>query len=169
MGNCVGGSRILYTDKEDEVLIRVVTPDGGVMELHPPITAESITNEFSGHAVYLRRSSPPLHHHEELLPGNNYSLLPLSSADRPPAIQTTPYRMSNAGKTPAATAWKVRLVISPEQLAEILEHDAKTEALIESVRTVAKCAGGYGGAYSASVADSDQWSVTSNNRKRPSR
>ncbi|PON75511.1 UvrABC system protein C [Parasponia andersonii] len=54
--------------------------------------------------------------------------------------------------------WKVKLVISPEQLSEILSQEARTEALIESVRTVAKCGNG-GGA--SSVASSDQWSVSS--------
>ncbi|XP_030487934.2 uncharacterized protein LOC115704865 [Cannabis sativa] len=54
--------------------------------------------------------------------------------------------------------WKVKLVISPEQLSEILSQEARTEALIESVRTVAKCGNG-GGA--SSVANSDQCSVSS--------
>ncbi|KAF2324945.1 hypothetical protein GH714_021787 [Hevea brasiliensis] len=53
--------------------------------------------------------------------------------------------------------WKVKLVICPEQLAEILAQEARTEELIESVRTVAKCGNGV----SSSVASSDQWSVSS--------
>ncbi|KMT12493.1 hypothetical protein BVRB_5g104200 [Beta vulgaris subsp. vulgaris] len=53
--------------------------------------------------------------------------------------------------------WKVKLVISPGQLLEILSQEARTEELIESVRTVAKC--GCGGA--ASTGFSDQWSVAS--------
>lgn len=53
--------------------------------------------------------------------------------------------------------WKVKLVISPEQLSEILSQESRTEALIESVRTVAKCGNGL----PPSVANSDQWSVCS--------
>jgi hypothetical protein len=53
--------------------------------------------------------------------------------------------------------WKVKLVISPEQLAEILAQEARTEELIESVRTVAKCGNGV----SSSVANSDQSSLSS--------
>lgn len=53
--------------------------------------------------------------------------------------------------------WKVKLVISPEQLVDILSQEARTEELIESVRTVAKC--GCNGA--ASTGFSDQWSVAS--------
>ncbi|KAH0865529.1 hypothetical protein HID58_082740 [Brassica napus] len=147
-----GGSRKLY-DKDD-LLIRVVTPNGGVMELHPPIFADFITNEFPGHVIHdtlsIRHSSPPLLHGEELFPA-------------------TPYRMS-FGKTPVKAAasgggggssgvWKVRLVISPEQLAEILAEDVETEAFVESVRTVAKCGGQGGGANWR--ANSDQLSITS--------
>ncbi|XP_022769760.1 uncharacterized protein LOC111313358 [Durio zibethinus] len=56
--------------------------------------------------------------------------------------------------------WKVKLVISPDQLAEILAQEARTEALIESVRTVAKCGNGV-----SSVANSDQWSTVSSSWK----
>ena len=81
----------------------------------------------------------------------------------------TPYRMSfdhqrvlkrtDAEVLPRynrSGVWKVRLVISPDQLAEILAQEARTEALIESVRTVAKCGNGV-----SSVPNSDQWSVSS--------
>lgn len=181
MGNCVckgsGGSRKLY-DKDD-LLIRVVTPNGGVMELHPPISADFITNEFPGHVIHdtlsIRHSSPPLLHGEELFPGNIYYLLPLSSSTASTAQQhytdqlATPYRMS-FGKTPVKAVsnggggggsgvWKVRLVICPEQLAEILAEDVETEAFVESVRTVAKCGGHRGGANWR--ANSDQLSITS--------
>lgn len=38
--------------------------------------------------------------------------------------------------------WKVRLVINPEQLSDILSEEATTQELIESVRTVARWGGG---------------------------
>ncbi|KFK35379.1 hypothetical protein AALP_AA5G277600 [Arabis alpina] len=142
MGNCVfkgnGGARKIY-DKDDS-LIKVVTPNGGVMELHPPIFAEFITNEFPGHVIHdslsLRHSSPPLLHGEELAPVT-----------------------AVANGSGSGGVWKVRLVITPEQLAEILAADLETEALVESVRMVAKVGGGYGGAHFR--ANSDQLSVTS--------
>lgn len=52
--------------------------------------------------------------------------------------------------------WKVKLVISPEQLSEILSQESRTEALIESVRTVAKCGNGL----PPSAVNSDQLSVS---------
>ncbi|XVE64586.1 hypothetical protein DITRI_Ditri07aG0112400 [Diplodiscus trichospermus] len=51
--------------------------------------------------------------------------------------------------------WKVKLAISPEQLLEILSQETRTQELIESVRTVAKCGNGV----STSVGFSDQWSL----------
>ncbi|CAN1855618.1 hypothetical protein LINPERHAP1_LOCUS41785 [Linum perenne] len=50
---------------------------------------------------------------------------------------TTRYRGSGV--------WKVKLVISAAELAAILTEDSRTEELIESVRTVAKCGGMSGG------------------------
>lgn len=56
----------------------------------------------------------------------------------------------------SAGVWKVKLVISPEQLTEILSQESRTEALIESMRTVAKC-----GSRAPSRANSDKWSLAS--------
>lgn len=175
MGNCV-----FKGFGEMEEMIKVVTSNGGIMELRAPITAENITNEFPGHAIYITRDffSQPLLHNEELQSGHLYYLLPLNgkftrqntNLSSSSSSLVTPYRMSldnqqilkrsEAEVLPRYNSngvWKVKLVISPEQLAEILAQEARTEALIESVRTVAKC----GNAVSSSVANSDQWSVSS--------
>ncbi|KAH7578107.1 hypothetical protein JRO89_XS01G0341600 [Xanthoceras sorbifolium] len=188
MGNCV-----FKGFAQMEEMIKVVTPNGGIMELYSPITAESITNEFQGHAIHRTRDffSQPLLHNEELHPGELYYLLPLnnkftrqnnqnnnnqlstSSSSSSSSSHVTPYRMSFDNhkifkrtdhprevlpRYNSSGVWKVKLVISPEQLAEILAQETRTEALIESVRTVAKC--GTNGV-SSSVANSDQWSVSS--------
>lgn len=186
---------------EVEEMIKVVTSSGGIMELYAPVTAESITNEFPGHAIYRTRDlfSQPVVHKEELRAGQLYYLLPLnkkfttttrsqnnnqssgsgSGSMSSSSVPASMYRMSvdsqkvlNLKRSADAEAlprynnnssgvWKVKLVISPEQLAEILAQEARTEALIESVRTVAKCAN----TVSSSVANSDQWSVSSSTWK----
>jgi hypothetical protein len=64
------------------------------------------------------------------------------------------YNKSNDG------FWKVKLVISPEQLVEILSEEASTEELIENVRAVAKCGNGFSSSAS-SVDFSDSWSLSS--------
>lgn len=61
--------------------------------------------------------------------------------------------------------WKVKLVISPEQLMEILSQEARTQELIESVRTVAKCGNGA----VSSLAFSDEWSDLSSSRNASSK
>lgn len=186
MGNCVFKG---FGEISESEVVKVVTSSGGIMELFAPITVNSITNEFPGHAIFRSRDlfSQPLLHSDELHPGELYYLLPLNpykAATKATAAAggnndavVTPYRMSCGGHGSAAKSarrpdpevfprynssgvWKVKLVISPEQLSEILSQEARTEALIESVRTVAKCGSGGGGGAS-SVASSDQWSVSS--------
>ncbi|XP_010251984.1 PREDICTED: uncharacterized protein LOC104593717 [Nelumbo nucifera] len=183
MGNCVfGGNNGGVNDQ----VIKVVTSNGGIMELRAPITVECITNEFPGHGIFRSRDlfSQPLLHNQELRSGELYYLLPLTAGRgaritrdgdiRPNGISSsslvTPYRMSfdNQGilkrsesevvfpRCSNTGVWKVKLVISREQLMEILSQEARTEALIESVRTVAKCGNGV-----SSVANSDQWSLSS--------
>ncbi|KAF8413395.1 hypothetical protein HHK36_001376 [Tetracentron sinense] len=167
--------------------IKVVTSNGGIMELYAPITAECITNEFPGHGIFRSPDlfSQQLLYNEELLVGELYYLLPLNTGTgrsdqitregdfRTTGISSslvTPYRMSfdNHGMLKRSDhlevsprynnsgVWKVKLVISPEQLSEILSQEARTEELIESVRTVAKCGNGV-----SSLANSDQWSFSS--------
>ncbi|GKU87862.1 hypothetical protein SLEP1_g2195 [Rubroshorea leprosula] len=172
MGNCG-----LKGCGQVEEMVKVVTCSGGVMELYAPITAECITNEFPGHAIYRSRDllSPPLLHNEQLHAGQLYYLLPLNNTLRKQtsendAMLGTPYRVSFDSQRVVKRAeaevmpryngsgvWKVRLVINPEQLADILTQEARTEALIESVRTVAKC----GGSGVSSVGNSDKWSMSS--------
>ncbi|TKY64151.1 hypothetical protein E2542_SST14041 [Spatholobus suberectus] len=189
MGNCVFKG-FLHEGVSEDTMVKVVTSNGGIMELFSPITVECITNEFPGHGIFRSRRdmfSEPLPKTEELHGGEVYYLLPLnpSSSSKSlrrqlsdPAATLTPYRMStceknnnnnnnnnnNAWSEPevvprynSSGVWKVKLVISPEKLSEILSQESRTEALIESVRTVAKCGNGV----PSSVANSDQWSVAS--------
>ncbi|KAK9275928.1 hypothetical protein L1049_023202 [Liquidambar formosana] len=186
MGNCLFGG----LGDVGEV-IKVVTSNGGIMEFYPPITVDCITNEFPGHGIFRSHDLfwKPLPHHEELLAGKSYYLLPLNntmgstngggqvvreghirSNSIPSSSLVAPYRMSfdynqrmlKRSYTEAFSRysntgfWKVKLVISPEQLLEILSQEGRTQELIESVRTVAKCGNGV-----SSLGFSDQWSLSS--------
>ncbi|XP_047953737.1 uncharacterized protein LOC125209773 [Salvia hispanica] len=168
MGNCIFKALGAVED-----MAKVVTPDGSVMELYAPITAECVTNEFPGHAIFGSpgRTSPPLLHSESLRAGHHYYLLPAHRAKGAAAAAGAPpppYRMSvdklrrlpeQAEAFPSAGVWKVRLVIDTDRLSEILSQEARTEALIESVRTAAKCAAA--GVPSSSAASSERRSRTS--------
>lgn len=190
MGNCV--FKGFHHGVLEDMMVKVVTSNGGIMELYSPITVECITKEFPGHGIFpnCHRDilSEPLQNNEELHGGEVYYLLPLINptsssksmttqlADTTTTAATlTPYRMSTCDKNNNNNnnkmwsepevfprynntgVWKVKLVISPEKLSEILSQESRTEALIESVRTVAKCGNGV----PSSVANSDQWSVSS--------
>ncbi|KAM7256133.1 hypothetical protein ACFE04_011874 [Oxalis oulophora] len=76
-------------------------------------------------------------------------------------IQVFSSRFMNKSGIRKKGYWKVKLVISPEQLLEILSQENRTEELIESVRTVAKCGGS---SMSPSMVFSDQWSLSSSSR-----
>ncbi|KAI9093974.1 hypothetical protein K1719_026972 [Acacia pycnantha] len=192
MGNCV----FKGFNYGDDMMVKVITSNGGIMELYAPITVECITNEFPSHGIF-RRGRPgffsePMLHSDELVPGELYYLLPLDAsaglsssssksmarkqADESASANVTPYRMftydkngHSSGKMMGSSSeaevvprynssgvWKVKLVISPEQLSDILSQESRTEALIESVRTVAKCGNGL-----PSAVNSDKWSVSS--------
>ncbi|KAL0409193.1 UNVERIFIED_CONTAM: hypothetical protein Sradi_1853700 [Sesamum radiatum] len=126
----------------------------------------------------------PLPHSQELLVGESYRLLPLmdltnggltparlgcvrSNSTAPQRMAAPQYRMSFDSRglekrLPEDQAgqgrrgfWKVKVVIRTEQLLEILSEEGKTEELIESVRTVAKCGSVFAGGFS------DQWSLSS--------
>ncbi|KAB2068565.1 hypothetical protein ES319_A08G040000v1 [Gossypium barbadense] len=156
MGNCV-----FKPFDEAEETIKVATPNGGIMELSPPISAACITKQFPAMAIY-RRTPHTLLSQQPLFNNNNNNNDLVSTS-------SSPYRMSfdhqqrvllkRTDTEEAATprVWKVKLVISPDKLAEIMAQEARTEALIESVRAVAKCGDGVS---SSSVAKSDQWCVS---------
>lgn len=167
MGNCM-----LKGGGERQEMVKVVTLNGGIMELYTPITAECITGEYPGHAIFKSRTifSEALHHKEELQGGQVYYLLPLNPSLEPCTLVSTPYRMSTADTQPKpplpnynnAGVWKVNLVICPQQLSQILSHHNRTQELIENVRTVAKC-----GNALESAANSDHSSVAGSWKDNP--
>ncbi|KAK7397473.1 hypothetical protein VNO78_18647 [Psophocarpus tetragonolobus] len=166
MGNCGWKGMNRNEGVWDKKKVKVVTPNGGIMEMYIPITAECITREVTGHGIFRSQGdmlSEPLGHDEELQEGELYYLLPLSLD---PSVSTkrqssnlahahahahadatlTPYRMSTrserAQMLPRKGVWKVKLVISPDQLSDILSQESRTEAFVESLRMVAKCGSG---------------------------
>ncbi|KAL4570586.1 hypothetical protein LXL04_026243 [Taraxacum kok-saghyz] len=191
MGNCLFGG-----PSEDDRIIKVINSAGGIMEFYAPVTAESITDEFPGHGIFRGNDLfwKPIPHHEFLLAGNSYYLLPLDKrrgmkvghvrSNSLPQNTAAPYRMSfdsrrvfkrsytdayssSSRNSNGCGFWKVKLVISPEQLLEILSQEGRTQELIENVRTVAKCgneAAGVSCNSSSAAALSDQWSLCSSSR-----
>ncbi|KAL5195253.1 hypothetical protein HKD37_20G057153 [Glycine soja] len=116
---------------------------------------------ISNPALY--RMSLDYHHHHQgmgLLKRSSNNIDAFSS--RSSGVVNSSNNIGGGGSGGSSRFWKVKLVISPEQLLDILAQEARTKELIESVRMVAKC-GIAGGAISNSAAGmiSDHWSLSS--------
>ncbi|XP_015162597.1 uncharacterized protein [Solanum tuberosum] len=177
MGNCLFGGN-------EDMMVKVVTSTGGIMEFVAPVTVEFIAEEFPGHGIFRSHDLfwKPLPAAQVLLAGDSYYLLPLNKQESSninieighvrsnsvPQIQNLPYRMSfdsqgrsealyrynnsNSKKKKRSRFWKVKLVITPKQLLEILSQETTTQEFIENVTTVAKC---------GKTGFSDSWSLSS--------
>ncbi|KAB1206176.1 hypothetical protein CJ030_MR7G014349 [Morella rubra] len=151
MGNCVFGG----LGEVDHGVIKVATPNGGIMEFYAPLK-NSQARVFSEAMILFWK---PLSHHEELAAGQSYHLLPLNGTDKTdgqivrdshigsnssiPTSLASPHRMSTDyqrmlmkrsytevfSRYNNGRFWKVKLVISPEQLIEILSQEARTQEL----------------------------------------
>ncbi|KAF8093552.1 hypothetical protein N665_0383s0177 [Sinapis alba] len=76
MGNCLFGG---LGDNMEDLPIKVIKPDGGVVEFFSPVTAGSVSLKFSGHHAIFAAFDllcKPLPHHQYLVPGQSYYLLP---------------------------------------------------------------------------------------------
>ncbi|CAN0908954.1 hypothetical protein LINGRAHAP2_LOCUS25557 [Linum grandiflorum] len=67
--------------------------------------------------------------------------------------------ISGSGNCQKESFWKVKLVISPDQLLQILSQEGSTHELVHNVTAVAKCGGG--GYSSSSVPASSSYSSSS--------
>ena len=118
------------------------------------------------------RMSLDYQHHQGMKFLNKTSIEPFSC--RTSTSKSSIITSSSSSKSSKITSsskssrfWKVKLVITPQQLMEILSQEARTKELIESVRIVAKCGVAAGGILPASAAPSilsDQWSLSSSGR-----
>ncbi|KAE8649189.1 hypothetical protein Csa_015126 [Cucumis sativus] len=176
MGNCLfaGGAG------EIQGKIKVITSNGGIMELGSPITVGCIADEFPGYGIFKSHDLfwNPLPHNEELLPGKSYYLLPrnrgrnrggedgvemgiIRAREGHGVLRRSQTEVFSRYSEKNGGVWKVKLVISPKRLVEILEEEGHTQELIESVRTVAKCGStSTSSSFSSSMAFSDQWSLS---------
>ncbi|KAF5750514.1 hypothetical protein HS088_TW03G00851 [Tripterygium wilfordii] len=114
MGNC-----LVVEDK----VIRVMKPDGKILEYRAPINVNQVTSEFSGHAI--SDSLQVIHHHllpeTKLLGGHLYYLEPLPSS--PPEIRKKKkVRFSNP-ETEESGVVRIKIIISKQELHEILQKE----------------------------------------------
>lgn len=165
-------------------VIKAITSNGGVMELYPTIITACITNEFlatpsitpaisSLSPCYIVKSSLQVNHtiFFQLDPREEgfceTTMIKRALSHRLFAcllIACLVISIWQLEKHPGwwgskhnnVRVWKVKLVITQEQLREILSQESRTEALNQSMRNVAKCGSG-----APSRASSDKWSSVS--------
>lgn len=170
MGNCLlGGLGPENDHHHGGGIAKVVTSNGAVMEFQTPVTVGPITDQFPGHGIFRGLFWKSLSSQEELEPGESYFLLPTNtlttvakcgqvmrekhvrSRSIPDSSRAPPYRLSLDCRSSLKRSytevfgrsgvWKVKLVITPEELVEILSEESRTQELVESMSAVAKCSG----------------------------
>ncbi|KAM6562186.1 hypothetical protein CsatB_022184 [Cannabis sativa] len=132
---------------------RIQSPNNGDLVFSDPLLPNDHLNP--GELYYL------LHHDHDLIiittDQNSSSTVPyrISSCDgdheelgKKKKKKKKNLMMRKMMKKNGSRVWRVKLAICPQQLTQILSRDAPTLALINSVRTVAKCGGNRGGAAS---------------------
>ncbi|KAF3786680.1 hypothetical protein EJ110_NYTH24844 [Nymphaea thermarum] len=156
MGNC--SLRSLYGREDDPV--RIMTDSGGIMQLKGPISVDSVVKDFPGYGISRQGDVlEPLRPSDQLLNGCSYYLFPHRIEPKDdvsivPVLEQTVPEDPETGSEPVAESppeptvevlppkwegvWRVKLVVSPEQLAEIFSQQANTEAMIEKMRMAAK-------------------------------
>ncbi|XP_009757283.1 uncharacterized protein LOC107816391 [Nicotiana tabacum] len=151
MGNCNCSMKAVTTDarKLDFNFARVMTDSGEILNLKGPKLVRQVLNEFPGYNIFSSNHlSCPLHDQELLVDGKFYYLLPVIEKERiSEAEQKEPIRVSSSNLTkgsamevlpaPREGVWRVKLVINPQQLEEILSEEGNTNALIEQMRLAA--------------------------------
>ncbi|KAL9324027.1 hypothetical protein ACSQ67_008884 [Phaseolus vulgaris] len=142
---------------------------------HPPAGGDSCAAIRQGHvrshSVPTTPYPPPYRmsldyqHHQGMRFLNKTSIEPFSC--RTSISNTSKCSIVTGSSGKSSRFWKVKLVITPQRLVEILSQEARTKELIESVRIVAKCGVAAGGILPASAAASivsDQWSLSTSGR-----
>ena len=153
-------------------LTATAADDGGNIVRHGHIRSNSIPTLTSASAPY-RMSLDHQHYPQVLRKRSHTEAFSSKSGNyRKHCTKISTNSTKTNKSTKSGRFWKVKLVISPELLLDILSQEARTKELIESVRTVAKC-GGFagGGCISSAAVDliSDEWSLSSSSRSASSK
>ncbi|KAF2307638.1 hypothetical protein GH714_030510 [Hevea brasiliensis] len=114
MGNCL----VLQ-----EKLIKVMKPDGKILEYKAPIRVQQVLSDFSGHAI-----SDSLQAFQHLLPdtkllgGNLYYLVPLPLPS-PKAKKKVRFSIPEDEDKKENRVVRIKLVISKQELQEMLQKE----------------------------------------------
>ncbi|ESQ28878.1 hypothetical protein EUTSA_v10023888mg [Eutrema salsugineum] len=154
MGNCLFGG----LGDEQDLSIKVIKSDGGVLEYYSPVTAGSVYLEFSGHAIFsaLDILWKPLPHHHHLVPGQSYYLLPnIVSDDELKTFVGNCHVRSNSESLPAITPYRMSLDYNHRVLkrsyTDVFSRNIDTRTRQKEKRTKRKRTSNKGGIWKAKL------------------
>ncbi|CAH2048403.1 unnamed protein product [Thlaspi arvense] len=107
MGNCLfGGLR-----DEEDLSIKIIKSNGGVLKYYSPLTAGSVSHKFPSQAIFsaLDLLYKPLPHHHHLVPGRSYYLLPNIVSDELKTLVGNCHMRSNSESLPSITPYRMSM------------------------------------------------------------
>ncbi|KAK2991434.1 hypothetical protein RJ640_019080 [Escallonia rubra] len=147
MGNCAHKG-VVVTKCPNKV--RVLVNTGRVLEFEGPKLVQEVVKDFPGCGIFRENcaSLRPLHDDEVLAGGQCYYLLPVAHAEpirmsTSAALDLVTRKISNGTSAlevlppPQKGVWRVKLVIDPKLLEEILSEQVDVDALIAQIRMAA--------------------------------
>lgn len=116
MGNCL---------VVEEKVIRIMEPDGKILEYQAPVKVEQVLSHFSGHA--LSDSFSGFHHLQpdaQLISGQLYYLIPLPSPSKKGKKKKVRFSNPevNDDQVSSPSVVRIKLIISKQELQELLQN-----------------------------------------------
>ncbi|KAB2066279.1 hypothetical protein ERO13_A09G139400v2 [Gossypium hirsutum] len=116
MGNCL---------VVEEKVIRIMEPDGKILEYQAPVKVEQVLSNFSGHA--LSDSFSGFHHLQpdaKLISGQLYYLIPLPSPSKKGKKKKVRFSNPevNDDQVRSPNVVRIKLIISKQELQELLQN-----------------------------------------------
>lgn len=133
MGNCL----VLQAS-----IVRIMKPDGKVLEYKIPIKVHQILNQFSNHAISESQSSSVpkhlLHPNTKLLKGRLYYLLPLPPPNSPKAASSKK-KVRFAEPEVESGAVRIKVVISKQELQHMVLQKGGVLSVNDMLSKVIHC------------------------------
>lgn len=154
MGNCLFGG----LGDEEDLSIKVIKSDGEVLEFYSPVTAGSVSQEFSGHAVFSALNLPlkPLPNHHNLVPGESYYLLTNIVTDELKTFVGNCHSRCNSESLPAITPYRMSLDYNHRVLkrsyTDVFSRNINTRTRLKEKKTRRRRTSSKGGIWKVKLA-----------------
>ncbi|KAG9448239.1 hypothetical protein H6P81_014367 [Aristolochia fimbriata] len=124
MGNCLA-------NEAGPDVVRIMTDSGGIMELESPVNVQTVVSDFPGYGIFRRGNvGSPLPHHEKLLSGHLYYLLPVPKEKTAPATEKEKETETETETETEAEAEQVQ--VAPVRLSTTEPSDLQSMEVLPS-------------------------------------